>query len=94
MKQYLLHARKSWINYDIKTTIRKRQNLFIMYKQNKLYKITLNWYRNYATSKIRTAKTEYYHKLLHDINKNIKKTWFVINDIIPPNCNKNSSNIK
>ena len=46
------NARKPWINYDIKTRIKKRQNLFILYKQNKLSKITFNRYRNYVTSKI------------------------------------------
>ena len=87
-------ARKTWINCNIKAIIKKRQSIFISYKQNKLSKITFNRYRNYVTSKIRTAKKEYYHKLLHDINKDIKKTWSVINDIIRLNCIKNSSNIK
>ena len=85
---------KPWINPSIKALIKKRQNLFMLQRQNKISTVAYNRFRNLVTSKIRTAKKTYFQNLFNDIKKDTKKTWSIINEIIRPNCNKNASEIK
>ena len=60
---------KPWINPSIKALIKKRQNLFMLHRQNKISTVAYNRFRNLVTSKIRTAKKTYYQNLFNDIIK-------------------------
>ena len=73
---------KPWINVEIKTNIKRRQNLLLLYKQNKTSVTVYNRFRNLVTNQIRSSKKLYFHNLLNSIKSDIKKTWKIINNFI------------
>ena len=84
---------KPWINRALKSKIRKRQNHFILYKQNKISQTTYNRLKNLVTTELRSAKKDYCHNLFCQAKANAKKTWNAINSFIRPDFNSNSDNI-
>ena len=51
---------KPWITRDIKILIKKRQNLFLLFHNNKVSSQTYKRVRNYVSNKIRYEKNRYY----------------------------------
>ena len=76
---------KPWISPVIVRDIKKRQNLYLLYKQNRIQVSVYNRFRNYITNKIRSAKKIYYEKKFNDCSGNLRRTWKLINDVIRPN---------
>ena len=85
---------KPWITRDILSLIKRRQNLFILVKTNKITKVAFNRYRNFVTSKIRIAKEKYFEDKFDAYKSNIKRTWNLINKLINPSSNSNKCTIE
>ena len=75
---------KPWICQNILSLIRKRQNLFVLLKRNKVSKLAYNRYKNFVTKTIRDAKEKYFEKKFSDFKSDAKKTWKLINGIFRP----------
>ena len=78
---------KPWINNDLKINIKRRQNVFALYKQNKISTNVCNRFRNRVTSQIRAAKKSYFHNMLNSVKSDTKKTWKIINNLIRSKTN-------
>ena len=85
---------KPWISNDLKINIKRRQNAFVLHKQNKISTNAYNRFRNLVTSQIRTAKKSYFHNLLNSVKSDTKKTWKIINNIIRSKQINNKTEIK
>ena len=75
---------KPWITHSIKSYIQSRQNLYKLYKINRLTRTEYNRYRNFVSNEFRKAKEKYYHNLFISIKNDIRKTWSVINEALTP----------
>ena len=78
---------KPWIDNELLLCIKRRQNLFIQYKQGFISKQSYTRFRNDLTNRIRTAKIKYYEQKFFEYRQNSQKTWSLINDILRPNAN-------
>ena len=77
---------KPWINPQIKTLIKRRENMFKLFKRNLMTRTEYNFIRNQVTSAIRKSKQIYYQNLFTNIKNDIKKTWQTINKIMSFKC--------
>ena len=71
--------RKPWISREILSLIRRREAYAILYKSNKLPPVYYKAFRNFVTGKIRSSKRNYYQTKFDSLQKDVKKTWGVIN---------------
>ena len=82
------------MTHSIKSYIQRRQNLYNLYKNNRLTRNEYNRYRNFVTNEIRKTKEKYYHNLFLSMKKDIRKTWSVIYEALTPTCNHKQKVIK
>ena len=73
---------KPWIAREIISNIKKRQHYFALYCQNKIPKDFYTHFRNFVTGQIRRSKKDYYGHKFNAANRDIKRTWRIINNII------------
>ena len=85
--------RKPWINKNILKNIKKRQNYFTLFKENKMSKENYARFRNFVNGLIRKSKKEYYDKLFEKYKNDIKSTWRTINSILNPDKMYNKSQL-
>ena len=84
-------TRKPWLTNGRKCSLKHKNKLYAHYKKylsqsnKKLYKE----YRNMLTRLLRRTERTYYDRLLIDNKNNLKKTWYIIKDVI--NKKKKSS---
>ena len=74
--------KKPWISNDIKILIKKRFNLYILYRTHKISYYSFTRYRNFVTSRIRDAKKTYYENKFTEFKHNARESWKIINSII------------
>ena len=86
--------KKPWISNKIISYIKKRQNYFLLFKQNKIRTETYHQFRNFVTSQIRRSKKSYYLNLFEKHKSDTKATWRAINDILKPAGKHKSQSIK
>lgn len=83
-KKYKI-LKKPWINSDILKLINEKEKLYKLFQKNKFNQAIKNRFtsfRNMLTSRIRVAKSEYFHnKFLATTNK-IKDQWKVIKEVL------------
>ena len=75
---------KPWINHNILNCIRRRQNLLLLMRQNKVSIVAYRRYRNYVTNLIRRSKTDYYHNKFTYFRSSTRGTWSLLNSVIRP----------
>ena len=73
---------KPWIASEIISNIKKRQQYFAQYCQNKIPKDFYTHFRNFVTGQIRRSKKIYYEHNFNAAKSDIKRTWRIINNII------------
>lgn len=86
--------RKPWITNEVKANVKRRQNYFILYRQNKISWDTYSRFRNYVTSQIRTSKLNYFSRKFTEFKSSTKATWKMINNILKPRNMGNKEAIK
>ena len=74
--------KKPWISHEIISNVKKRQNYFALYCQNKIPKDFYAHIRNFVNGEIRRSKKDYYEHKLNAAKRDIKRTWCIINNII------------
>ena len=74
--------KKPWITSEIKESIKKRQNIYLLYRRNLMSKREYNAYRNKVNDQIRSSKRNYFHCLFYNMKNYIKKTWSTINNVL------------
>ena len=74
--------KKPWIASEIISNIKKRQQYFAQYCQNKIPKDFFTHFRNFVTGQIRRSKKDYYEHNFNAEKSDIKRTWRIINNII------------
>ena len=77
--------KKPWITSSILLKIKKRQNLFILYKLGRISHQYFSRFRNDVTNSLRSARFNYLKNKFDEYKNNMKKTWTLINDIMRPN---------
>ena len=55
---------KPWINSSLKNMIKRRQNLYILFKLNKISSVAFNRFKNMVTSTIRNLKKSLLSKFI------------------------------
>ena len=85
---------KPWIDHRIKIFMKKRQNMFNLYKLNRISTYSYNRYRNFVTSEIRKAKKTFFENKFKNFKRDIKQTWSIINSILKPHKTKTEPIIK
>lgn len=85
---------KPWISRNILKDIKRRQNLYILYKNNKISMREFKRFRNAVTARIRIAKTRYFEEKFRDFRRNIGSTWRLINSLIKPGSVSNKNIIQ
>ena len=85
--------KKPWITQEILVNIKKRQNYYKLYCENKISNYTYNRFRNFVTGQIRTSKERYFDNKFKDFQYNIKRTWKIINNILRPKSLHNKTTI-
>ena len=73
---------KPWISEELKGRVRKRQCLYLLFRQGRVARATYNRYNNFVTSSIRKAKKDYFYQRFHTYKTDAKKTWESINFIL------------
>ena len=86
--------KKPWITSEIKESIKKRQNNYLLYRRNLMSKREYNAYRNKVNDDIRSSKRNYFHRLFHNIKNDVKKTWSTINNVLCGSSRKSKFEIK
>ena len=69
--------------------IKRRQNLYIIFKLNKILSVSYNRLKNMVTSTIRNSEN-----LFQDIKSDTEKTWTAIKSITRPKNSKKTLDIK
>ena len=77
---------KPWINTQIKSLIKRRENMFKLFKRNLITRTEFTFIRNEVTSIIRNSKKSYYQDLFNNLKNDIKQTWQAINKIVSFKC--------
>ena len=85
---------KPWISNELKSDIRRRQNMFVLMRLGRVTSQSYKRFRNYVTGKIRQAKSEYFTNKFAMLRNNLRATWSVINSIVKGSKTNNSSHIK
>ena len=85
---------KPWISGNLLNLVRRKQNLYYLLKQGRLTTESYNRFKNHVTSQIRIAKKNYFNGLLNSVKTNVKKTWYVINNLLTAGSSKGRSSIK
>ena len=73
---------KPWICGEILENIKKRQNLYLLYRMNKVSHLAYKRYSNYVTAIIRRSKRNYYIGRFSQFKCDIKRTWNTINSLL------------
>lgn len=84
---------KPWIDRSLLSDIKKRQNMLVLLRANKVSRYTYNRFRNDVTSRIRSAKKTFYESKFSEFRGDMKRTWKLINDIIRPGTTLNRNSI-
>ena len=71
----------AWLTSGILKSIKRKCNLFKMYKLGTVSHETFKQYRNYLTQIIRTAKINHYFQIFTNFRNNTKKIWQAINEL-------------
>ena len=61
-----------WINSELKSLIKRRENFYKLFLQHKMTKNEYNRFRNFVTSRIQTTKKNHYANLFHNLKNDIK----------------------
>ena len=85
---------KPWITFDILSDIKRRQNLFVLLKNNKISTLAYKRFKNFVTNKIRNAKINFYSNKFNAYKSDIKKTWKLVNSVLKPGHNYKRISIK
>ena len=70
--------KKNCISCEIISNVKKRQNYFALYCQNKIPKDFYTHFRNFVTGQIRRSKKDYYEHKFNAAKSDIKRTWSII----------------
>ena len=73
---------KPWIDDVIKSNVKKRQNLYLLYRNGRVSRNSYTRYSNFVTSLIRKAKRNYFYQRFVNFKCDIKKTWDSINALL------------
>ena len=74
-----------WVTPRIRKCIKKKSKLYKMSLRKTIPRADYNTYNNLLTHLLRKARRLYYYRLFLKGNKNIKKTWFYVNEFIGSN---------
>jgi len=85
---------KPWINRNILSYIRRRDNLYILYRRGHITKPAYNRFRNFVTAQIRISKRDYFERKLEEYKGDIRKTWQLINNTLRPDRSNNKQSIR
>ena len=83
-----------WINSEVKSLIKRRENYHKLYLGRKMTKVEYNRFRNYVTNRIRITKKNYFTNLFNNLKNDIKKTWNSINKLLKPGKSLKKKHIK
>lgn len=72
---------KPWIDRQTRENIRKRENLFLLYRAGKIGRLAYTRFRNMVTRQIRDKRSRYYERKFTEFKGNMSKTWSVIKKI-------------
>ena len=72
---------KPWINRDIKSYVKKRQSLYLLYQRGRVSRAVYSRYSNF-TSSIRRAKRNFYHEKFANYKNDVKRTWESLNSVL------------
>ena len=73
---------KPWIRGDILDNVKKRQNMYILFKQRKIGKVAFNRFKNFVTQQIRASKRNYYFQKFEDFKSDVRQSWKFINSVL------------
>lgn len=79
------NIKKPWISPEILKLIDEKEILFKLYQKNKFNQAIKNrftLFRNMLTSRLRTAKSEYFHNKFLSVSNNIKEQWKIIREVL------------
>jgi len=85
---------KPWITRIILRHIKQRNNLFTLYRQQRIPEQTYKRFRNFVTNEIRHSKRDYFTRKLTEYRNDTKNTWRLINNTLRPNHKTNRNRIK
>lgn len=78
-------TKKPWISFELLKLINEKERLHKLYQRNKFNQAIKNQFtsfRNMLTSKLRMAKSDYFHNKFLTKNNNIKDQWKVIKEVL------------
>ena len=65
--------------------IKRRQNLYLLYRQDKVTHFAYRRFCNYVTSSIRKAKRDYFSEKFSNYKSDMRQTWKSINHVLGKN---------
>ena len=85
---------KPCISNEVKLSMKKRNLMYLQYKNKKNRHESYKRYRNCVTLLIRTSRKNYYSSKYNSYKGNVKATWDLINAVLKPMSNRMNSSIR